>query len=247
MNINQLNYSQLASFCRNSKVTCTWYGSRKFTSQIFIDGKMQVITAAAKEVYACIKNQSNFDLQTENTFRKVEWATRDRKVFSAQLNCFQKLVYIFIKAFSGLNFEDTWQGKFYGDQLCYFSTCIEKLRSRFHSFFNGAHFSHVIVYLCNRNFSASIDAIESPYGGFQKGSQFKEEGSDRQLLNDPSVLLIYIGITTPEVQKYNEDRCQVYCMKESEMDMLYYLGYAPKFANYMSDLSKKMKEKEIYP
>jgi hypothetical protein len=108
MKIQQLNHAKLAKFSTRAVVQATWLGARKFTASI--DEKR--VTASAKEVFAQIKKMGASS-EVLQTFRATELKTQDKREFCKQLNCFQKIYYLIVKKWRGLDFKDTWEDKFY--------------------------------------------------------------------------------------------------------------------------------------
>jgi hypothetical protein len=117
MPIDQLSSSQLEFFALHASVTHTFMGARKFEAEVTIDGKKEMVIAAAKEVYASLEKERGAYgdpkyREIVHKFRSVEIITRDSSVFAKQLNFIQKIYYYIVKFFFGMDYSDTWVDKF---------------------------------------------------------------------------------------------------------------------------------------
>ena len=113
MKVDELSNHKLKVFCQNCSLEVAWYGGRKFAAEVAIDDVEYKITASAKEIYAALKRKeseiSKFE-QVEGRFHELEMKTRDRGVYSQQLNLAQRVCYFFIKMFCGLSVYDASNG-----------------------------------------------------------------------------------------------------------------------------------------
>lgn len=202
MLINKLNNAQLELFSKNAAATHTCLGGRKFQAAIEIDGKKQKIIASAKAVYRQIEKTGQ-NQEIFYRFLTVEIKTRDKTVFSKQLNFLQKIYYFIVKALLGLDFKDTWTNKFLGcdlkqaqvpkefdskgnyiglaDELT--RVIAKKIQNGF-KVFNGISCNRVLV----DGFGIAVGGSE---GLFAPTSSWRLEGYDKPSFNDPNLIQRY--------------------------------------------------------
>lgn len=225
MRIDQLKPNQLEDFLSSAAVTKTCLGGRKFTAKISINGKQQKITTSAKNVYKQI-NKEHPTLGYKK-FHNLELDTRDKKEFSKRLNPIQKIYYSIVKAFSGLDFSDTWTGKFLENTEDYTTEAAKKIQDAFNCV-NGSAFDHVLVNIVGRQHSSGIIFNESAWlhPGSKELEPEKWEYFHKYIFHNPKALIITVLAKVGPQESYRDtsipedSTCGVYYMLSKEYNAL---------------------------
>lgn len=217
MRVDQLNSAQLELFSKEAIVTNTCLGGRKFQAKLEIDSKKQKIIGSAKAVYRQIEKTGQ-NQEIFNRFHAVEIKTRDKTVFSKQLNILQKIYYFIVKALLGLDFKDTWSNKFiwYPEQIeadvatgdrdfgsrgyagpPQHRLVAKKIQNAFKAF-NGMSSNFVIVDVCGgrgAGFGVGLVTPESIFrlSGYDKpewAPNIEKQFFRKEIFNNPKALIV---------------------------------------------------------